>query len=113
MPSKYGNLATSLGGESFDSRAEARRYQELQLLQYAGSISGLVRQVPFVLQEGFRDRYGHYWRAINYTCDFLYYASDGRCIVEDVKGHASRDFMLRAKLFARRYPEIEFRVVKS
>lgn len=47
--SKYGNKKTIANGMVFDSGLEARRYTELELLQKAGRIRNLQRQVPFDL----------------------------------------------------------------
>lgn len=46
---KYANQKITVVGETFDSKREFRRYQELILLQKAGRISDLRRQVPFEL----------------------------------------------------------------
>ena len=46
---KYGNRQVVITGEHFDSRLEARRYQELLLLERAGKITELYRQVEFEL----------------------------------------------------------------
>ena len=49
MKNKYQALKCTVGGITFDSREEARRYQELMLLLRAKQISNLCRQVKFVL----------------------------------------------------------------
>ena len=46
---KYRNRTTVIEGDVFDSKKEAARYAELSLLQRAGRISDLRRQVKFVL----------------------------------------------------------------
>ena len=46
---KYGNKKVEIDGHVFDSRKEARRYQELRLLEKAGAIQNLQTQVKFVL----------------------------------------------------------------
>ena len=46
---KYGNKKTQFAGLTFDSKAEARRYGELQVLERAGRIFNLRRQVPIEL----------------------------------------------------------------
>ena len=45
MVMKYHNIKTVINGERFDSKKEAARWQELLLLQRAGKISRLNRQV--------------------------------------------------------------------
>lgn len=44
MP-KYHNKKTVVDGRTFDSKKEAERYDELLLLQRAGAITDLSRQV--------------------------------------------------------------------
>ena len=46
---KYGNQKIVSGGEVFDSKREYRRWCELKLLEKAGEIWGLERQVKYVL----------------------------------------------------------------
>lgn len=46
---KYGAVRTEVDGHSFASKAEARRYQELRLLEKAGKIESLELQPVFVL----------------------------------------------------------------
>jgi hypothetical protein len=112
MSSKYGNRKTVVDGIAFDSRAEARRYEELRLLEQAGLISGLQLQPRYILLEGFRDATGKPERAITYTGDFQY-REGGRTVVEDVKGKATDVYKLKRKLFKSRYPQIEFREVEA
>ena len=49
MKSKYHNKKVMIDGIKFDSKKEANRYQELKLMQRAGIISDLQRQVKYVL----------------------------------------------------------------
>ena len=49
MRNKYGNKKTVVDGITFDSRKEAKRYQELKLLEKAGEIKDLRRQVVHLL----------------------------------------------------------------
>ena len=46
---KYNNRKVKVGGEVFDSRKEYDRWRELCLLQKAGKITDLERQVKFEL----------------------------------------------------------------
>ena len=47
---KYHNIKTkTLDGIEFDSRKEARRWEELKLLERAKEISNLQRQVKYIL----------------------------------------------------------------
>lgn len=92
--SKYNNTRTVVDGIKFDSKAEARRYKELKLLEQAGYITDLQRQVKYELipkQDG--------ERAVNYYADFVYTETKtGLRVVEDVKGRRTRDYIIKRKL---------------
>ena len=49
MRNKFNAIKTTIEGITFDSKREARRWQELKLLERAGEIERLERQVPFSL----------------------------------------------------------------
>ena len=55
----------------YDSIKEYRRHKELQLLEKAGKISGVMWQFPLVIQESFAYR-GERIRGITYKADFKY-----------------------------------------
>ena len=100
MYSKYSNIKTvTADGIKHDSRKEARRWVELTLLQRAGEISDLKRQVKYELipkQEG--------ERAVTYIADFVYTdKKTGTTIVEDCKGFKTDVYRLKKKLFLYRY----------
>lgn len=95
---KYNSQKVTVGGETFDSSKEYRRFCELKLLQRAGKISDLQRQVKFVLIPTQREpnvvgpRGGvKEGKAIEYECayfaDFVYVNDKGETVVEDVKGY--------------------------
>lgn len=91
MPlNKYRNRRTTTpDGLTFDSKAEAARYQELQLLQKAGAIRHLRCQVHFPLQVCLVT-------VTTYIADFCYEERDILTIdgwvnvVEDVKSPPTR-----------------------
>lgn len=110
--SKYGNHKTTTAHGSFDSKGEASRYEDLAMLQMAGHISDLKRQVRFVLQDWFRTPDGKAIRSIEYVADFTY-TENGRDVVEDFKGVRTESFKLKKKMFLFRYRDIEFRESKA
>lgn len=83
--------------DGFHSIKEYKRYQELLLLQRAGKICGLDRQVRFELIPPQYDGKKCVYRAVNYYADFVYW-EDGKFIVEDVKGYKTKDYNIKAKL---------------
>lgn len=100
---KYRNKITYLDGVKFDSRVEARRFADLQLLEKAGKIRDLQRQVRYPL-------HGKNGGLIaTYTVDYTYYEG-ARFVAEDLKGVVTQQFRLRQKLFEDNYPEIELRI---
>ncbi len=91
---KYGAKKTQVGEVTFDSKKEAQRYMELQLLERAGEITDLRRQVKFELMGQHRPLYTRTGRKMKYTADFAY-VEDGVEVIEECKGHWTRDFEVR------------------
>ena len=96
---KYGaKKVKTLDGQVFDSQKEYRRCIELQLLERAGKISDLQRQVKYELipkQKG--------ERACTYVADFVYRDSDGNIVVEDTKGVRTDAYKMKRKLMLHKY----------
>ena len=93
--SKYGAVKTEVDGIKFDSKHEAKRYQELRLLEQAGEITNLCLQVPFELIP--KSKYG---MPIRYIADFTYNDGNGQPIVEDAKGVKTPVYRLKRRLMA-------------
>ncbi len=109
---KYHATKVIVDGIKFDSKSEARRYQELALLNKTGVISELHLQVPFLLQESFK-KDGKTYRKIEYVADFTY-LENGKQIVEDLKSKITQQdkvYRLKKKMLLYKYPDIEFREV--
>ena len=84
--SKYGAIKTAIDGVVFDSKAEARRWSQLVLLQRAGGISDLKRQVKLELVPGVKLHGEARARpAIRLVVDFQYRLA-GQTVWEDCKG---------------------------
>lgn len=114
QPPKYGNDRIEIDGWTFDSKAEAARYQALKLLLHTGAIADLRFHPTYELQAAFTDARGLRCGPIRYEADFAYTEiSSGRTVVEDVKGRGvvTAVFRVKEKLFRYRYPELEFRVI--
>ena len=94
---KYNNTKIRVDGRLFDSKAEVARWQELQLLERAGEITELERQVEYELipkQKG--------ERAVKYIADFRYVDHEGNTVVEDVKGYKGNPvWIIKRKLMLR------------
>lgn len=96
--SKYNSKKTVVDGQTFDSKKEANRYQELVLLEKAGVIKNLSRQVKFVLIPSQRDETGKVIeRECSYKADFVY-TEGGETVVEDVKGYRTKEYIIKRKL---------------
>ena len=101
---KYRNQKCMVNGISFDSKKEARRYGELLLLERAGDISDLRRQVVFELVPRQKDPDGGYMHAVRYIADFVYYDRvRGKTVVEDVKGKKTDAYVIKKKLMLERH----------
>jgi hypothetical protein len=98
MATKYRNTKTTVAGATFDSRREAARWQELQLLERAGQIRDLRRQVAFELVPGVKFAGAARARpALRYFADFVYTEHDNQ-VIEDVKGVETPEFKIKRHL---------------
>ena len=112
MRNKYGNRKVTFNGETFDSKRELSRYQELLLMQRAGMIHDLMRQVRFELVPTQYESYVRYSAktgkrlkdgqrcvelAVNYIADFVYWEGD-QMVVEDAKGVRTEGYIIKRKL---------------
>lgn len=113
LRNKFGAKKTMLDGITFDSKAEAHRYSQLQLLARTGSIAGITRQVAFVLAPSVRLSGSKRLKpALRYVADFVY--SDvrtGKIVVEDVKGVITPLFRVKQHLMMSVHG-VDVRVVK-
>lgn len=101
MTTKYGNKVTVIGAEKYRSKREAKRHQELLLLQRAGHITDLQREVPYVLAPGVKILgEGRARPAMRYLADFQYKDRSGALVVEDAKGQATDVYRLKKHLMA-------------
>lgn len=117
--SKYHNKKTySSDGVLHDSKREATRWEELRILQRAGKISELDRQVRYELIPAQYDEIytGEIYqrgehkgepkmkrvcveKACEYVADFVYKDHDtGLTVVEDTKGFKTPEYILKRKL---------------
>ena len=91
---KFGAVRTEFDGQTFASKAEARRYANLRLLSKIGEIADLETQPSFPLVVNGQ-------KVCTYIADFRYrVVATGAVIVEDVKGGptATPTFKLKVKL---------------
>lgn len=100
MKSKYHAQKCVLDGINFDSRKEAMKYADLNVLEKAKIIKDLKLQVKFPLIPAQKDESGKVVeRAVDYVADFVYRDSDtGLLHVVDAKGVRTRDYIIKRKL---------------
>ena len=108
---KYRNYKVKTrDGIVHDSKREANRWLELKLLERAGKIKDLQRQIKFVLipaqyEQGTIGKRGGIKkgklieRECSYIADFVYIdTKTGKMVVEDTKGFKTKDFIIKRKL---------------
>ena len=86
--SKYKSKKVALDGITFDSKKEAARWYQLKIMEKAGAISDLQRQVVFELQPAAVIN-GRKKPRLKYLSDFTY-LENGKLVVEDVKSAATK-----------------------
>lgn len=110
---KYHNRkVTTSDGIEHASQKEANRWCELKLLERAGKIHDLQRQVKFTLipaqyeyefeevvkAKGKLPKGKLVERECAYIADFVYADENGHLIVEDTKGVKTKDYIIKRKL---------------
>lgn len=115
---KYHNRKVTVDGITFDSQKEAVRFQELRLLERAGAISELRRQVKYILIPAQREESSETFKKgskkgllkpgrvieqeCSYIADFVYF-QDGKTVVEDAKGVRTPEYKIKRKLMLLNY----------
>lgn len=90
--SKYGNKKTEVDGLVFDSQKEASRWNDLKLMERAGEIIDLKRQVNYALEINGQ-------LICSYKADFTYRKTGRReLIVEDAKGYRTQIYGIKKKM---------------
>ena len=107
---KYGNHKVTVDGITFDSKHEATRYLELKMLEKAGKIYDLQRQVKFVLvpaqyepdtvgPRGGKIKGKLIEKELSYYADFVYFDEETKeTVVEDAKGVRTPEYVIKRKL---------------
>lgn len=112
---KYGNRKAVIDGITFDSKKEAQRYTELKLLEKAGKITSLCRQIEFELIPAQREITDQIYtkgpnkgkfkpgkvieHKCSYVADFVYWDLEKNCmVVEDTKGVRTTEYIIKRKL---------------
>ncbi len=90
---KFSNIPTQSNGISFQSKKEARYYEDLLLAQRSGDLLFFLRQVPFHLPGNIR-----------YVVDFAEFWKTGEVRFVDVKGFKTRTYLTKKKLVENLYP---------
>lgn len=105
---KYFNHKCVINNIVFDSKKEARRYEELRLLEKANIISQLKLQPRYILQESFKYK-GKTERAITYIADFEYIDLErNKKVIEDVKGMKTEVYKIKRKLLLKQISNDEY-----
>jgi hypothetical protein len=91
--SKYGAVPTVVDGIRFDSKREARYYEQLKLRVVSGEVRYFLRQVPIHLPGGTR-----------LVIDFLEFHASGEARYVDVKGRETDAFKIKRREVQAAYP---------
>ncbi len=87
---KFNAIAVETEHGRFDSKMEYQRFLQLDLMQRAGVISDLKRQIRYPLVIGDT-------LVCTYIADFVY-DENGRTVVEDSKGFKTREYLMKKNL---------------
>ncbi len=90
---KFRNKPTEVDGARFQSKKEARYYEQLCLARRSGDLLFFLRQVPFHLQSGVR-----------YVVDFVEFWKNGETRFVDIKGFQTQTYKIKKKMVESEYP---------
>lgn len=90
---KFKNQPTEVEGVRFQSKKEAKYYQDLCLARRSGDLLFFLRQVPFHLPGGVR-----------YIVDFVEFWKSGETRFVDVKGFKTPTYQMKKKIVESEYP---------
>lgn len=90
---KFGNIPTDVQGIRFQSRKEARYYENLLLARRSGDLLFLLRQAIFDLPGG-----------VKYLIDFVEFWKDGEVRFVDVKGFKTPTYRIKKKQVEALFP---------
>lgn len=90
---KYRAIQTIRDGRKFSSKAEARFYDMLKLLQKSGEVLFFLQQTPLHLPGG-----------VKYLADFVVFYADGNVSFVDVKGKDTKLSITKRKIVESIYP---------
>lgn len=101
MYSKFHNKKITTDEGTFDSKYEYEEWCRLKLLERAGEIFELQRQVPFDLIPTIKTTAGTL-REITYVADFVYLEKNVWKVV-DTKGFETPEYKIKKRLFILQY----------
>lgn len=106
---KYGNRKIEFGGDTFASKGEWQRWMFLKDAESKGLISGLRKQVEFILiPTQYKEEVVHLKtkdkivrrvaeREVTYVADFVYF-KNYELVVEDFKGFPDEKYPIKRKM---------------
>ncbi|WP_240335243.1 DUF1064 domain-containing protein [Paraliobacillus sediminis] len=100
--SKYGNKKVVIDGHKFDSKLEAKYYQELLIRKRIGEIKSFSLQPRYELQPKYK-KDNKTIRKIEYVADFEIEHADDSIEIVDIKGHVTKEFAIKRKIFEYQY----------
>lgn len=93
---KYGNVKVTVDGRTFDSKHEARVYEELKLLKAGGIVEEFECQAEYPLVVNGA-------KICTYVADFVVNFADGREEVWDAKGFRTKEYIIKKKMLKALY----------
>lgn len=93
---KFNAVRTEVDGILFDSKKEAKRYDELKLLERGGIIKDLKLQPKFELTSNGVNIVTDKNKKYTYIADFMYFDNEkGETVIEDAKGMKTPIYKLK------------------
>jgi hypothetical protein len=95
---KYNAKPCEVNGIKYRSQKEMKRHQDLLLMERAGEIADLKREVKFEIAPPLKLDEKITTKPIVYIADFTYLDKQGKLITEDTKGFRTPVYRLKKRL---------------
>lgn len=110
---KYKNKKIIIDDICFDSMFEAEHYLVLKDKKLQREIIDFELQPVFILQEGFYTNAAEWNEPIKYIGDFKVIHNDETIEIIDTKGFKTKDFIIKKKLFEKKFPNYKLTLPKK
>lgn len=108
---KFNNTKTVYNGNKYDSKREAEKAMELDMLKNNGDVLEWTPHPKYLIIPRYLMKNGKVARPAYYIPDFWVKYADGTEVIIDIKGFITPEFKLKKKMWEYRYRETNLELI--